>query len=106
MKTIILSMVLVLSSVALAAENHKLTLFQTSYMAGTELAAGDYTLVLDGARVMLKKGSRTMAESDARIEANDTPYSSTTIRYDTTDGGKYRITEIHIGRTTTRIVLT
>ena len=104
MKTMILSLALVLSSVALAAENHRLTLFQTSYMAGTELAAGDYTLVVDDAKVALKKGRRTLVESEAKVETADAPYASTTIRYDNSDG-KYRITEIHIGRTPTRIVL-
>ena len=65
MKLIVLVLVSVFCSFALAAENHEVTLFQPSYVGDVELRAGDYQLVVDGDHVVFMQGSKTRAEGDS-----------------------------------------
>jgi hypothetical protein len=48
--------------VASAAEKHNLTLFQPSFVNGTELAPGDYRMELDGDKVVISKGKNKVQE--------------------------------------------
>lgn len=104
MKTVVLFFAMALFTVAMAAETYDLTLFQESVVAGEELKAGDYKLVVDDGKVVFKKGRKTKAEATARVESNGEKYRSTSIRYENGDG-KYRISEIRLGGTNQKLVL-
>ena len=104
MKTIVLFFAVALCTVAFAADSYNLTLFQPSFVAGEELKAGDYKVVVDGGKVLFKKGRKTKAEATAKVESNGEKYRSTSVRYDNGDG-KYRISEIRLGGTNQRLVL-
>ena len=49
------------------------------------------------------KGKKTVAESQVKIETSDTKYGSTSVRYSNGDG-KYKVQEIRLGGTNTRLV--
>ena len=68
----------------------------------TELKPGDYTLELKDEKVVIKKGKQ-MGEAPVKVETADSKYASTTVRYRNGDG-KYRIQEIHLGGTNTKLI--
>jgi hypothetical protein len=47
---------------------------------------------------------KTSAEVPVKIEKNDSKYQQTSIKY-SVEGGKYRMEEIHLGGTYTKLVL-
>ncbi len=104
MKSIALIFVFALATVAMAAERYDVTLFQPSVVAGTELSAGEYSVVVDDGKVLFKKGRKTKAEAEVKVEANGEKYRSTSVRYDNGDG-KYKIAEIRLGGTNQKLVL-
>ncbi|MBM3727663.1 MAG: hypothetical protein FJW40_19860 [Acidobacteria bacterium] len=90
-------------AVATAAESHTINLFQPTVIAGKELKPGEYKLQIDGSKITLKSG-RTVVSTDAKVESADTKYSSTAVRYQTA-GGTNKASEIRVGGSKTRIVL-
>ncbi|GAB4362093.1 MAG: hypothetical protein OHK0021_06170 [Bryobacter sp.] len=88
---------------ASAAEKHNITLFQPSFVNGTELAPGDYRLVLDGDKVTITKGKQKV-EANVKVDAGDAKFSSTSVRYANADG-KYQVQEIRLGGTNRKLVL-
>jgi hypothetical protein len=89
-------------TIASAAQNYKITLFQESVVAGSTLKPGDYKLVVDGEKVVISKGKATV-ETTAKLETNQDKFSSTSVRYENGDG-KYRVKEIRLGGTNTKLV--
>lgn len=103
MKLTILVLLSVFCSLAFAAGNHEITLFQPAYVGDVELKAGDYQLVVDGDHVVFMQGRRTRAEVEAKTETGGEISARTRIRYED-DRGRARVTEIHLGGTDTRLV--
>lgn len=101
MKSILLSLSLFAASVASAA-TYRVTLFQTSNVGGKDLKPGDYKMEVNGNKASFKRDKETV-EADVKVESNGPKYSSTSVRY-LQDEGKYRIQEIRIGGTTTKVV--
>jgi hypothetical protein len=92
-----------LLAVAVAsAASHKLTLFQPSIVNGTELKPGDYNMEINDQTVVIKKGRQTV-EAPVKVETADLKFSNTTVRYQNGDG-KYRVQEIRVGGTKTRLI--
>jgi hypothetical protein len=89
--------------VASAAEKHNITLFQPSFVNGTELAPGDYRMELDGNKVTISKGKQKV-EATVKTEVADNKFSSTSIRYANAEG-KYKVQEIRLGGTNRKLVL-
>ena len=87
---------------ASAASNYKVTLFQPSIVAGQELKPGEYKVELKDSTAVISKGKQSV-EAAVHTETSDTKFASTTVRYKNGDG-KYRLEEIHLGGTTTKIV--
>lgn len=104
MKNLLLSFATIGLAVASAASNYKITLFQPSIVAGKELRPGEYKVELKDNTAVLSKGKETV-EAPVKTETADSKFSSTTVRYLNGDG-KYRLQEIHLGGTTTKIVFT
>ena len=87
-----------------ATQTHRITLFQPSLVNGTELKAGDYKLeVVDDSKIVISQGKQRV-EAAVKVESADTKFGSTTVRYQNGDG-KYRLQEIRVGGTKTKLVL-
>ncbi len=93
---------LVLALAVASAKTYKITLFQPSVVSGTELKPGDYKLDLQDTKVVIKAGNKTV-ESTVKIETADSEFSTTSVRYANGDG-KYRIQEIRLGGTKTKLI--
>jgi len=102
MKKILLSFGTLALAVASAASSYKVTLFQPSLVNGTELKPGEYKIELKENKAVLKNG-KTSVEADIKTETADSKFSSTTVRYRNGDG-KYRVQEIRLGGTNTKLV--
>ncbi len=102
MKKLFVSFLTVAALVASAA-SHRLTLFQESVVNGSTLKPGVYKLQVDGSRAVISSG-RTSVEVPVNVETNKAKYGATSVRYLNGDG-KYRLSEIHIGGTATKLVV-
>lgn len=89
---------------AAAAANYRVTLFQPSVVGSTELKPGDYKMEVTDNKVLITAG-KTSVEAPVKVETADEKYPSTSVRYASGDG-KYKIMEIRIGGTKTRLVFT
>ncbi len=87
---------------AAAAESHKVTLFYPSFVGETELRTGDCKLMIEDSRVVIQQG-RKKVEADVKVESTGEKNKTTIVRYDNGDG-KYRISEIRLGGTDTKLV--
>lgn len=93
---------LAMSIASAAAASYRVTLFQPSVVAGTELKPGDYKVDLQDNKVTIKNGKNTV-EADVKVETVDQKYSTTSVRYSNGDG-KYRLQEIRLGGTKTKLI--
>jgi hypothetical protein len=87
---------------AASAATYKVTLFQPSTLAGTELKAGDYKVTIDGDKAIISMGKQKV-EAPAKMETADSKFASTSVRY-TTEAGKMKIQEIRLGGTNQKVV--
>lgn len=101
-KKILLSFATLALAAASAASSYRVTLFQPSIVAGTELKPGDYKVTLKDDKAVITRG-KTSVEAAVKTESADAKFSSTTVRYLNGDG-KYRVQEIRLGGTNTRLV--
>src|SRR5437763_268862 len=85
-----------------AGADYRLTLHEKSIVAGTELPPGDYKLQIDGDKVKFMSKKQN-AEATVKMESGTAKYSTTSVRYANGDG-KYKIQEIRLGGTTTKLV--
>lgn len=89
-------------AVASAASSHKITLFQPSLVNGTELKPGQYKVTVEDNKATITSG-KTSVQANVKTETAESKFSSTSVRYQNGDG-KYRLQEIRLGGTNTRIV--
>lgn len=93
---------LALGVTAFAGATHKVTFFQSSWVEGKELAPGDYKITIDNDKATISNGS-VKVEAPVKMESVDQKYASTAVRYQNGDG-KYRVREIRVGGTKTKLV--
>ena len=91
------------SITAAHARSYTVTLFQPATVSGTELKPGDYTVEVKDETVTIKN-AKTQVSAPVKVETAETKNSSTTVRYANGDG-KYKIQEIRLGGTKTKLVL-
>lgn len=101
-KKLLLSFSTLALAVASAASTHKITLFQPSLVNGTELKPGQYKVTLDDNKATITSG-KTSVQATVKTETAESKFSSTSVRYQNGDG-KYRLQEIRLGGTNTKIV--
>lgn len=101
-KLIVLFAVVALSVASAAEKTYKFTLQEPATVNGTQLKPGDYKVQVEGDKATLKMG-KTVIETPAKLETAQRKFSSTTVDLDSVNS-KARISEIHVGGTTTRIV--
>jgi len=86
-----------------ASSSFRLNLLQPSVINGQELQPGEYRIEVTDNKAIVNKGKKTVAESPVKVETSDTKFGSTSVRYSNGDG-KYKIQEIRVGGTNTRLV--
>ena len=94
--------ILAMGTIAQAATYH-ITLLKPSVVAGKELKPGDYKVEVDNDKAVISHG-KTSVEAKVKTEAAEKKYDSTTIRY-AIEGDKYKLQEIGIGGTKTKLVI-
>jgi hypothetical protein len=102
MKKLIFGFTTIALAIASAAASYKVTLFQPSIIAGTELKPGQYKIEVDDNKAVVKSG-KTVVEADVKVETADEKYPATSVRYANADG-KFKVQEIHLGGTNTKLV--
>ena len=101
MKKLLLTFATVAIAVASEA-SYRITLFQPSYIGGTELKPGDYKVQLRDNKAVIKTSKETL-EVPVKVESGDQKFSATTVRYMNEDG-KLKINEIRVGGSNTKLV--
>jgi hypothetical protein len=94
---------LVLALAVASAKTYTVTLFQPAVVGGTELQPGEYKLDVQDTKVIVLKNGKQTAESSVKVETSESKYSTTSVRY-TNGDGKYRVQEIRLGGTKTKLV--
>jgi len=102
MKRVLLTFATVALAIA-SAKTYRVTLYQPSTLAGTELKAGDYKLDVTGDKVTLTDGHKK-AEANVTVDNVKEKFTTTTERYSNGDG-EYRIKEIRVGGTNMKLVV-
>jgi hypothetical protein len=101
LKNITILFVLFAVAVALAASGYSVTLSKPAVVGGKEIKAGEYKLELNGEKATLKNG-KTTVEADVTVEDNASKFDRTSACCLGEDG-KYRLQEIRVGGTTTKV---
>lgn len=89
-------------ALASSVSSYRITLFQPSLVGGTELKPGDYKIEVNGDQAVIKAGKNTV-QATVKVENSEEKFPSTAVRYANGDG-KYRIQEIRLGGTHTKLV--
>jgi len=84
-------------------KTYSVTLYQPSTIGGTELKPGNYKVEVDGDK-MLVRNEKGSTEAQVKVESVERKFDNTSVRYNNADG-KYKVEEIHLGGTKTKLVL-
>src|SRR5437660_3711351 len=90
-------------AVASAADTYRVSLQETTMLAGKQIRPGDYRIEVNGGRAVIKDGKKDVAESAVKVETGNEKFRATTVRYQNGDG-KYHLQEIRLGGTNTTLV--
>jgi hypothetical protein len=85
------------------AATYHVTLLKPTIVAGQELKPGDYKVEVKNNTAVLSHGKQS-AEVKVQTQSVEKKYDSTTVKY-TKDGDKYKLQEIGIGGSKTKLVL-
>lgn len=91
-----------MASALVAAARYKIELHDPASVAGTELKPGSYRMELNGEKAMIQ-GGKQQVEAGVKLEEVSQKFTATAVRFNIVDG-KYRVAEIHLGGTTTKVV--
>ena len=86
------------------AKSFDVNLSNPSVVAGAELKPGMYRLTLDGTKMTLSNGSRSV-RCDVKVESTAGKHKSSSMRLEEVNG-KYHVTEIRLRGTDTKLILT
>ena len=100
-KLFLILTVVALSSIA-SAKSYNVTFFQPTIVGGEELKPGDYKVEVLDSKAVIRSGKLSV-ETPIKVENSDEKFNSTSVRYQNGDG-KYRIQEIRLGGTKTKLV--
>lgn len=101
-----LALVLALGTATLgiaASESYSVEIRETASVAGATLKPGSYTVTVDGNMATLRSG-KTKVEVPVKVESEGQKFRANSVRYDHV-GDAYRIKEINIGGTATKLVV-
>jgi len=98
-----LALCFAIAGLALAnAKSYTMNLYQSAMAGGTELKAGEYQVEVVDQKAVITRG-KVRTESAVKVQTSDQKYSTTTVAL-STENGKSRIQEIHLGGTNTKLV--
>ncbi len=100
-KKLVLVFAMFAVALAWAASGYTVNLQKPAIVAGAELKPGDYKLELNGDKATLKHG-KTSVEAEVTVENGATKFSQTSTCCLGEDG-KYRLEEIRVGGTNTKV---
>jgi hypothetical protein len=86
-----------------ATKTYTVNLMENATIGNTEMKAGSYRIEVNDQTAVIRQG-KTSAEVPVKVEKADSKYMQTSVKY-STEGGKYRVEEIHVGGTNTKLVL-
>ena len=86
-----------------SAKTYTMSLFQAVDLGGTELKAGEYRVELVDQKAVISSG-KVRKEAAVKVETNGSKYGNTSVVL-ANEGGKMRIQEIHLGGTSTKLVI-
>jgi hypothetical protein len=93
-----------IAGIAMAGtKSFNVTLVEPTLVGSTQLKPGDYTFKVEDQKLLIKHGRET-TEANVKLEDGDTKFANTRVIYDNSDG-KYKLQEICVGGTHTRVVL-
>jgi hypothetical protein len=101
-KTLLAICAVALSEAYGAASNYRFNLQEAATINGTPMKPGDYVLEVDGGKARIKSG-KTVIEVPVKLETADHKFKYTAVGLEKAAGG-FRIGEIDIGGSTTRII--
>jgi hypothetical protein len=85
------------------AATYHVTLLKPTVVAGKELKPGDYKVEVNNDTAVISHGKQSV-EAKVRTESTDKKYDATTVKYEK-DGDKYKLREIGIGGSKTKLIL-
>lgn len=88
------------AGMALAAESHKVTFYQSATINGTTFKAGEVKIEMKDDAVVLKQG-KTATEVKAKVEKASDKFANSSV---SVDGETKLLQEIRIGGTATKLV--
>ncbi len=83
------------------ASTHKIVFYENATLNGKEVQAGRYKAEIDGGKLVLKKGEKSI-EADVNVENNASKFPKNAVRYLSSEG-KFQIQEIRVGGTKMRL---
>lgn len=86
------------------AATYHVTLLKPTVVAGTELKPGDYKVQVNNDTAVISHGKQSV-ETKVKTQSVDKKYDANTVRY-IQEGEKYKLQEIGIGGTKTKLVVT
>jgi hypothetical protein len=102
-RRVVLSFVAFAGLALASTKSYSLSLFFPVKLGTTELKAGDYKLEVADNKVVIRSG-KVRSEAAVRVEESGTRYNTTSVRI-VGSAGQQRIQEIHLGGTSTKIVV-
>ena len=94
---------LMLSSAFAGVPDFTVTFYEPARIAGAQLKPGAYRVKVDGGKMIIRNGRKTI-EASVKPAQVDATYKSTSVRYANGDG-QLTVNEIRIGGTNTKLVL-
>ena len=101
-KNLIVAFAIFAVALAWAASGHNVNLPKPAVIGGNEIKAGEYKLELNDGKATLRNG-KTSVEADVTVETNPTKFDRTSACCLGEDG-KYRLQEIRVGGTNTKVL--
>jgi hypothetical protein len=85
------------------AATYNVTLLKPTVISGKTLKPGEYKVEVNNSTAVIRHGKESV-EAKVKTESADKKFNSTTLKY-FKDGEAYKLQEIGIGGSTTRLVL-
>ncbi len=101
MKKLFLVLIAVAVSGLASAKTYNVTLYQPTIVGDSELKPGDYKVDVENDKAVIRAGKQRV-EASVTVESAGEKYPSTSVRYRNGDG-KYRLQEIRVGGTSTKL---
>ena len=101
MKKMIFAFAAVMTMAVASASTHTITFYEKANLNGAEFAPGQYRMEINGDKLMIKNGKKTI-EAPVTVSNQEQKYANSSVRFKTAEG-KNTIQEIRVGGTTMKV---